>query len=150
MKFVRWLGAFGSGSSLTEAATWETKQVERQVAAEPLHRGKSYISHAKIGLAIANPESTFARGWLYDAWTVIDGDGILKAKRRGYGKQRPYRDMNRFLSAYSRCVHTGHHAEAAFNAPLYDAVVVKLTASERGKRRAHRLAQQMGLPLQMI
>lgn len=150
MKFVRWLGAFGSGASLTEAAAWETKQCDRQVAAEPLYRGRSFIDHAKIGLAIANPESTFARGWTYDAWTRVDADGILKAHRMGYGKTKPYKNMDRFLSAYSRCAHEGHHAEAAFNAPLYDAVVVKSTASERGKRRANRLAQQLGLPLKMI
>jgi hypothetical protein len=36
VKFVRWLGAFGRGESLTVAAAWEVSQVARQVAAEPL------------------------------------------------------------------------------------------------------------------
>lgn len=39
MKFVRWLGAFGSGSSLSEAAGWELSQTDRQVAVEPPHHG---------------------------------------------------------------------------------------------------------------
>lgn len=147
MKFVRWLGAFGAGNSLTEAASWETKQVSRQVAAEPLIKGKSHISHAKIGLSVAHPEATFARGWLYDAYTVIDDkSGLLKATRQ---KDSEFKSMDRFLAALNKRGGVGH-AEAAFNAPLYDAVVVKGDASLRGKRRAQRLAALLKLPVKTL
>lgn len=147
MKFVRWLGAFGAGNSLHEAAEWETKQVSRQVAAEPLIKGKSYIDHAKIGLSVAHPEATFARGWIYDAFTVIDEkSGMIRASRN---RDNEYRNMDRFLAALNKRGGTAH-AEASFNAPLYDAVVVKGDASSRGKRRAQRLAESLKLPLKTL
>ena len=148
MKFVRWLGAFGAGNSLHEAAAWETRQCERQVAAEPLVRGKSLLSHAKIGLGIAHPEATFARGWLEDAWTEPDKNGILKASRE---RRHEFKDMNRFLAALSkRSRNNKHHAEAAFNCPAYDCVVVKHDATPRGMRRAKRLAKTLNLPLRVL
>lgn len=171
MKFVRWLGAFGKGTSLTEAASWEISQVERQVSAEPLCRGRSFIDHAKIGLAIANPSATFARGWLADAYTTIGEDGIIRRTRRGRSlqsisprhpthekwgglhtawKPKEFRNMDKFLAAFSKAKDHDHHAEAAFNAPTYDAVVVKSTATAHGKRRAQRLANRLNLPVRMI
>lgn len=147
MKFVRWLGAFGSSSSLLEAAFWETSQNERQVAAEPLIKGKSLIRHAKIGLSINSPSASFARGWLWDAYTDHRGDGILVAKRsRGPCE---YKSMDRFLAALNK--RGGHgHAEASFNAPHYDFVVVKNDASPRGMRRAKRLALRLNLPIRVL
>lgn len=148
MKFVRWLGAFGSGSSLTEAAAWETKQTERQVAAEPLVRGRSFIDHAKIGLSVQSPEATFRRGWLWDAWTVTREDGTIRATRNRYAE---YKNMDRFLSALNKSnKNRDCHAEAAFAAPTYSAVVVKSTATPHGKRRAKRLAAMLGLPLEVL
>ena len=147
MKFVRWLGAFGAGNSLQEAAEWETKQVSRQVAAEPLIKGKSYIHHAKMGLSVARPEATFARGWLNDAFTVIEEkSGLLKATRE---RDSEFKNMDRFLAALNKRGGEGH-AEATFNAPIYDAVVVKGNASPRGKRRAQRLADFLKLPLKTL
>jgi len=147
MKFVRWLGAFGTGNSLTEAATWEKTQVSRQVAAEPLIKGKSHLSHAKIGLSVAHPDATFARGWLNDAYTVIEEKtGLIKATRE---RNHEFKNMDRFLAALNKRGGVGH-AEAAFNTPVYDAVVVKGDASPRGKRRAQRLADFLKLPLKTI
>lgn len=80
MKFVRWLGAFGSGSDLNEAADWEQSQIERQVAAEPLWRGRSFLGHAKIGLVVDHQASRFHAGWLVDAWTEKQDDGTLRPR----------------------------------------------------------------------
>ena len=152
MKFVRWLGAFGSGNSLHEAAEWETRQVDRQVAAEPLWHGRSFISHAKIGLSIAHPEATFARGWLADAYTEIADNGVIRATRN---RDVEFKNMDKFLKKWNqgrlgdKGVPFGH-AEASFNAPTYDAVVVKHDATERGKRRAKRLAEALNLPLRVL
>jgi len=57
--------------------------------------------------------------------------------------------MDRFLAAHAKKRGSGH-GEAAFNAPLYCAVVVKKSASDRGKDRAARLAAKMGLPLKTL
>lgn len=146
-KFVRWLGAFGHGNSLAECAAWETKQTARQVAAEPLIRGKSKIHHAKIGLVVAHPEATFARGWLYDAYTVEKINGVLMATRQ---RNNEFKSMDRFLAALSKQGGRMAHAEASFNAPLYSAVAVKKCASLRGKRRADRLAAMLDLPLVIL
>jgi len=151
MKFVRWLGAFGSGSSLTDAADWELSQTDRQVAAEPLHRGRSLLDHAKIGLVIDHEASRFHSGWLTDAWTVTLDDGTLKAKFRPRDRQgRKFRDMDRFLAAWSAVKNPSRHGEVVFDSPAYRAVVVKSTATERGMRRAQRLAVRLNLPLEVL
>jgi hypothetical protein len=150
MKFVRWLGAFGSGSSLSEAAEWEKSQTARQVAVEPLHRGRSLL-HAKIGLEINHAVSRFHAGWLCDAYTIeIDG-GVLRPKYRPRDRQgRKFRDMDRFLAAWSAVKGPSQHGEVIFDAPHYCAVVVKSSATERGVKRAARLAARLNLPLRIL
>src|SRR5574343_466494 len=141
MKFVRWLGAFGSGSSLSEAVDWELSQTDRQVAVEPLYRGRSLLGGAKIGLAIDHDVSRFHAGWLTDAWTEQREDGTLRPKYRPRDRQgRKFRDMDRFLAAWSAAKDPSNHGEVIFDSPIYRAVVVKSTATERGVRRAKRLA----------
>jgi len=156
MKFVRWLGAFGRGNSLIDAGHWEIAQLDRQVAAEPLWRGKSLVRHAMIGLAIDHSASLFRSGWLYDAWTVIDKDGVLVSRPpAGTAKDarkdlRRFRDMDRFLACWARMRSPSHHAEAAFASPDYTAVVVKSCASDRAKQRAATLAKALNLPIKVI
>jgi len=148
MKFVRWLGAFGQSSeSVAESASWELSQTERQVAAEPLWHGKSFISHAKIGIVIANPEATFARGWLYDSYTVTDNHGINLATSR---RKDEFKNMDKFLKVFSKQDRDWGHAEAAFNCPTYNAVVVKKGASASAKSKAKRLALEFNLPMRML
>lgn len=151
MKFVRWLGAFGSGTSLSDAAGWELSQIERQVAAEPLHRGRSLLDHAKIGLAVDHDASRFHAGWLTDAYTIRQDNGTLRPKYRPRDRQgRKFSDMDRFLAAWSAVKNPSRHAEAIFDAPHYRAVVVKSTATERGVRRAKRIADRLNLPLEVL
>ncbi len=151
MKFVRWLGAFGSGSSLSEAAGWELSQTDRQVAVEPLHRGRSLIGHAKIGLVIDHDASRFHAGWLFDAWTDWRPDGTLRPKYKPRTRQgRKYLDIDRFLAAWSAVKNPDHHAEVVFDSVIYCAVVVKSTATARGVGRAKRLAAMLSLPLEVL
>lgn len=152
MKFVRWLGAFGSGSDLNEAADWEQSQIERQVAAEPLWRGRSFLGHAKIGLVVDHQASRFHAGWLVDAWTEKQDDGTLRPRYAPRSRQgKKFKEINRFLAAWSAdrkgaC----RHGEVVFDSPIYCAVVVKSTATERGVSRAARLAARLNLPLKVL
>lgn len=151
MKFVRWLGAFGQGTSLTDAAEWEQSQTARQVAAEPLHKGRSLISHTRIGLVVDHEASRFHAGWLTDAWTSVQADGTLRAKylpRTRQGKK--FRDMDRLLAAWSAVKNPIRHAEAVFDSVTYSAVAVKATATDHGKNRAARLAARLNLPLRVL
>ena len=156
MKFVRWLGAFGKGSSLLDAGKWEIAQTDRQVAVEPLWRGTSLVRHAMIGLEIDHNASIFRSGWLSDAWTAVNEDGVLTSSPpNGWAKDsrkdlRRFKDMDRFLATWSRIRSPNHHAEAAFASPIYVSVVVKSCASDRGKQRAAKLAETLKLPLKVI
>ena len=47
---VRWIGAFGKSSSLSESLSWELSQNEREVAAEHINGNQGTIRHAKVGL----------------------------------------------------------------------------------------------------
>lgn len=147
--FVRWLGAFGKGTSLSDAAAWEHSQVERQVAAEPLWRGRSLIRHVRIGLEIDPRASIFASGWLQDAWTEPHADGTLRSNAQRRGKLARYRNIDRFMAKWA-ATKARAHAEAAFAAPVYVAVVVKNNATEHGMGRARRLCEQLNLPLKVI
>lgn len=151
MKFVRWLGAFGSGSSLTEAADWELSQTDRQVAVEPLHRGRSLINHAKIGLVVNHDASRFHAGWLADAYTVKRDDGTLRPIYKPRNRQgKKFKGMDRFLAAWSAIKNPSHHGEVIFDSPVYRAVVVKSTATTHGVSRAKRLADMLKLPLEVL
>lgn len=150
IKFVRWLGAFGTGASLSEAASWELSQLNRQVAVEPLWRGLSLIDHAKIGLAVDHEASVFVKGWTCDAYTQLEGNILKTARPDSTTRQgKAFRSLDRFLSAWNR-KKDGGHGEAVFDAPHYTAVVVKRDASERGFARARKLADQTGLPLVVL
>jgi hypothetical protein len=152
MRAIRWLGAFGSGASLSESADWEKAQSGRQVAAEPLWRGRSFIPHAKIGLEIDLAASLFVSGWMRDAWTEIDADGRLISNKGQTGRDglARYRNRDRFFAAWTRAASPRWHGEIAVDLPVYVAVVVKSTATHRGKARARKLAQRLGLPLKAL
>jgi hypothetical protein len=147
--FVRWLGAFGKSSSIHDSAHWEQRQTDRQVAVEPLWKGLSMIDHARIGLQVDERASVFCSGWLTDAYTYADRHGVLRSNQERRGKLTRFRDLDRFMRAFHSRPR-GHHGEVAFTATVYKAVVVKTSATERGMRRAKRLAASMDLPLKVI
>lgn len=152
MKFVRWLGAFGSGPSIDEAASWEISQLDRQVAVEPLWRGRSLLDHAKIGLVVDHQSSVFVKAWTRDAYTTKVGAVLKTRGRDGDGRQqKAFRNLDRFLSYWTKMApYNLGHGEAVFDAPVYSAVVVKSTATERGLRRAKKLADITKLPLVVL
>jgi hypothetical protein len=139
MKVVRWLGAFRKASSLLESALWELTQTERQVAAEPLWRGRSLIHHARIGLVVDHQESLFRGGFISDAWTVTDDRGILRAKR----DERRYRNFDRFLFVWNSQV-PRHHGEVLFDATVFSAVAYK------GVEPPRELAAALNLPVREV
>jgi hypothetical protein len=148
MKFVRWLGAYGRGPSLEGSAAWEISQTERQVSAEPLWRQRSLIPRAKIGLEVDEVSSTFCSGWTMDAWTESK-DGVLESARGRRRRNPRHSDLDRFLAAWSSRPRTCH-GETTWDNVYYRAVVVKSTATERGRRKAERLATALKLPIKTI
>lgn len=150
IKFVRWLGAFGAGTSLEEAAAWELSQLDRQVAVEPLWRGRSFLNHCKIGLAVDHQASVFVKAWTTDAYTELRGTTLRPRHPDGYNRQdRGFRSLNRFLGFWSS-LRPNYHGEAIFDAVHYTAVVVKRSATERGMSRANKLTELTGLPLVVL
>lgn len=98
---VRWLGAFGSSSSLAESLSWELSQREREVAAERVATsrkvqewaydksgqlrerlvpaGNGSIQHALVGLWI--DKRAVVRSFTGDVWSVTSEDGRLVPTR---------------------------------------------------------------------
>ena len=150
MKFVRWLGAFREKGKYTllESAQFEKGNKTRQVAVEPLLKGKSLITQAVIGLELDHESSQFVVGFLHDAWTEVDPDGTLRNTRN-----KGFRDMNRFLAAHAKKKPFECHGEAVFDLPIYKAVVLDLSSRtdvDRLKKMASNLAKELNLPLKII
>lgn len=150
MKFVRWLGAFRKqgNHTLLESAIFEVANKSRQVAVEPLLKGKSLIFAAVIGLEVDHIKSQFVVGFLHDAWTEVCADGTLKNTR-----QRGYKNLDKFLAANARKPTHSHHGEAVFDLPVYKAVVLDLSFrkdQERLRKMAGELANALDLPLKII
>ena len=85
-KFVRWLGAYCSKSvsaDLVGAALWEVSQADREVACEPLLKGRSLVlseqARVHVGLIPCMDKTIFVRGYLRDAFTKTDEDGTANA-----------------------------------------------------------------------
>ena len=151
-KFVRWLGAFGETRrvhTLSESARWEVSNTSRQVAVEPLIKGKSLIRHVLIGLVIDHEQSQFVKGFINDAYTIIEKDGTLKNTRF-----KAYRNIDRYLKAVNQ-KNDFWHGEAVFDIPKYSAVVFDRTNCHSGRiapiqEKAKKLANELGLKLVII
>ena len=101
---IRWLGAFGKVGTLKESLSWEVSQTDRTaLAAEKLRKGKSAITHARVGLLVKN--RAILRRYNSDVWSVYNKRGRLKATR-GEGQTE---------STHTEC----------FVRPDYAAIVVK-------------------------
>ncbi len=95
---VRWLGAYGKGSTLADALSYELTAVTREVAAELIlsYSGAGYRSalksdRVKIGLEVE--VTAFRRGFVGDAWTRVEGDRLLQSYRK------PIKDLDRLVKA---------------------------------------------------
>lgn len=77
---IRWLGAFCHRGSLLDSLRWELTQTSRQVvAAEKLKKGRSLISHARVGLLVKN--SALVRKYNSDVYSRYNKVGKLKKCR---------------------------------------------------------------------
>ena len=78
---VRWLGAFGRSKDLESSLEWELTQTEKTaVSAERLIKGKSFISHASVGLLVKN--RAILRKFYSDMYSKYRKNGKLCATRR--------------------------------------------------------------------
>ena len=117
MKVIRWLGAYGRGSSLRAALHWEfTQQERKELAAEPLLNKFDQESQidCKVGLLVKR--SAIKKIYRGDVFSKVDSsNGCLKKTRHH--------------------LESTYHGEA-FVAPCYVAIVVKgwLEISESTRR----------------
>ena len=154
---IRWLGAFGRNrNGLSEAVKAEIGGIGRQVAAEPIFFGESRLSsgssRALIGLRIDMDRSVFVAGWLGDAWTEKQQDGVLRAARAKMEDGRRFTNADRLWAAAKRLNRNGitgytRHGEVVIDYPKYDAIVCVSGAEKAVKEKAAELAKEYGLPL---
>ena len=99
---VRWIGAFGKSSSLSNSLSWELTQNEREVAAEYINGNQGSIRHAKVGLLLA--KGSVIRSFPGDVWSVAKN-----------GKLEPTRQATGWCKNHTEC----------FCRPEYSAIVLK-------------------------
>jgi hypothetical protein len=136
-KFIRWLDAFGDTNNRMAFADycasldWELNQRDREVAVEPLWKGKSLIAWTKLGLEVDTSSSLFVRGWLKDAHSLIDNHGRLTKHRKRSNKHlKSFKCMDRFLAAWNKYGPERRSwgllwGEATFDLPVYTRLVCK-------------------------
>lgn len=154
MRFIRWMNAFRkSNEGIAESVQWEitVAWAVRQVAVEPLHRGRSLLRRrgATIGLVVDEQASTFVKGFYVDAYTEESGNGILYPQfapntRQGKGEK----NMDRFLATWNKLSPDGH-GEVIFQDVHYKGVVVK-GGNEDDLSLAKEISKQYGLKLYRI
>ena len=77
---IRWLGAFGKSGDLQNSLDFEsTRQLSNEVAAEPISGNQGHITHARIGLLVAN--SAIIKLFNGDCFSVKTENGQLKKTR---------------------------------------------------------------------
>ncbi len=146
--FVRWLGAFchRAGDKAASAA-WEVSQAAREVAAEPLYRGRSLLLWENeavfVGLVACEQSSIFRAGFFRDCRSRHDRDGLLT------GKGRPVRDLHRFKAAWNKSGKR-HHGEAFFDLFTARAVAVRAGSSAARLQIARDIARSLNLPIVSI
>ena len=143
--FVRWLGAYGPCEDVVNSAVWETTQTAREVAAEPLYRGRSLllaeIEAVNVGLVLCQYESVFRAGFFRDCWSSADAHGNLTNSRA-----KAVRDMHRFCAAWAK-MRPARHGEVFF-----DRLSVKAVALRKGAcaKTARKLSARLGVPIILI
>ena len=152
-QFVRWLGAYCSNErrkEIYQSAGWEVSQREREVAVEPLFRGRSLIlremKNVHVGLVPDMDKTQFGVGYLCDANTKVGADGVLTARRNTKGS---IRDKDRFLALWSKA-NPKHHGECVMDFFRASAVAVRANAPADALGMAQDLADSLGLPVVVI
>lgn len=151
-QFVRWLGAYCSNErrkEISQSAHWEISQKEREVAVEPLFRGRSLIlremKNVHVGLVPDMNKTQFCVGYFNDANTKIGDDGVLAARRN----KESIRDKDRFMAAWGKA-NPKHHGECVMDFFKASAVAVRANAPAEALNMAQDLADSLGLPLVTI
>jgi hypothetical protein len=151
-KFVRWMGAYCPRSvsrELVNAALWEVSQADREVACEPLFRGRSLIlneqAHVHVGLVPCMDKTNFCVGYFGDALTKITDSGLLTANRN----KKSVRDMDRFLAAWGKSA-PKRHGECIVDFFTVKAVAVRYGAPQWAVEVAHEIAHELGVPVEVV
>lgn len=153
--FVRWMGAFVRCHDLAKSAEWELSQTAREVAAEPLYRGRSlllaednYDLRIKVGLVIDEVQSHFRVGYFRDCYSGTDRKTGALLPKRSSPLRKPIRDMDRFRKAWNG-FKPFHHGEVFF-----DLIVARAVAARKGDKEAESagrdLAKRLSLPLILV
>lgn len=145
---VRWLGAFGKGSSINAIAEFELNP-RREVSCEIIPEWKvSHIHQARVGLLIDQGRTYLVAGYAGDAWT----SDARKPDELGEAlpdRQRPFssdwKTVGGLYKAARRIEDGGRYIEGVVSGPRYLAVVVKRGSNEYSFAFAERLANAMGL-----
>ena len=99
--YVRWIGAFGKGSTLSDSLNFEIYTCDRDVACEICKGYTSRISHAKIGLLLDN--CAIIKKFNGDCWSKNNNGMLYMTRNPKYA--------SRHLEAWAR--------------PNYKGIVVK-------------------------
>lgn len=145
---LRWLGAFGRGSSISSIAEFELNP-RREVSCEIIPEGKvSHIPQAKVGLLIDQGRTHLVAGYAGDAWTND------QRKQDELGEALPCRPRE-FCADWStvgglyktarRIECGGRYIEGVVSGPRYLAVAVKRGSSPSSFSFADRLAKAMNI-----
>jgi len=147
---IRWLGAFGKGSSVDSIAAFEMNP-RREVSCEIFPEGKgSHIRQALVGLLIDQRSTFLVAGYAGDAWTNDN------RKRDELGEALPARSrefttdwetVGGLYKTARRIEGGGRYIEGIVAGPRYSAVVLKCGASDRAAAFADALANAMNLPV---
>lgn len=126
--YIRWLGAFRKNGSLSEAISFELSRTT-DVACEQLQNGKSFVSHARVGLLV-DPKAVYKR-FTGDVWSEYTPDGKLLPTRK----------------VWEAC---SLHKES-FAKPVYTGLVIKNSSLETlgyaARQEVIKAVEQHNLPL---
>jgi len=97
----------------------------------------------------------FVAGWLGDAWTKKQQDGVLRPARIKMEDGRRFTTADRLWATAKRLNRNGvtgytRHGEVQIDYPKYDAVVCVSGAEKSVKEKAAALAAEFGLPLVFV
>jgi len=146
---VRWLGAFGYGSSVEKIAEFEMNP-RREVSCEIIPIGK--VSHIKamVGSSSNQELTMLVAGYAGDAWTKdsrnrdVLGEALPDRDRAFSTNGKPSVDC---INRPAIFVMAGVISKASIAGPRYTAIVVKRGAGESAFAFADSLAKATNLPV---
>lgn len=145
---IRWLGAYGHGTSIESIAEFELNP-RREVSCEIIPEGKgSHIRHARVGLMIDQGRTHLVAGYAGDAMTRDNRikDELGEALPR---RLRPFStDWKTVGGLYKEARRNGEsYIEGVVAGPKYSAIILKTGSRESAATFATRLSCLMELPV---